>query len=90
MNLEIRDFENNIINYCNSSNLPIEVKRLVFLEILGKVEEKSNKDIDREILQRQEKQQKEHKTIEVDSSGEVVEKEDEQSLSADSVGELSE
>lgn len=90
MNLQIMEFENAILNFCNQSSLPSEVKRLVFLEILQKVEEKAYKDIDREMLQRQKEQQKEHKTVEVNSSGEVVEKADEQSLSENSVGELSE
>lgn len=91
MNLQIMEFENAILNFCNQSDLPSEVKRLVFLEILGKVEKQANKDINLEIAQRQESErqkEKENKTIEIGSSGEVVE--DEQGISEDCVGELSE
>lgn len=92
MNLQIMEFENAILNFCNQSDLPAEVKRLVFLEILGKVEKHANKEIDNEMLQRQQEQKEaeEHKTIKVDSDGEVVDK-DEQGISEpDKLGELAE
>lgn len=92
MNLQIMEFENAILNFCNSSDLPTEVKRLVFLEIFGKVEKQANKDIDREMLQRQEEQQEaeEHRTIKIDSNGEVVEENEQGIPEQDKLGELPE
>ena len=90
MDLQIREFENTIINFCNNSVLPVEVKKLVIADILKQLEKESDRIINLEIEERNRKEkEKQHKTIEIDSSGEVV-KEDEQSLSEDSVGELSE
>ena len=45
MDLEIRNFRNSIIAIANASNLPIEVKRLVFQEIYKKIQEESDKVI---------------------------------------------
>ena len=45
MDLEIRNFRNSIIAIANSSNLPIEVKRLVFQEVYKKIQEESDKVI---------------------------------------------
>ena len=39
MNTEIISLENQLVNVLNDSNLPIEVKRLVLAEIMGKVTE---------------------------------------------------
>lgn len=46
MDLKIRKFEEFLINYINSvDDLPVEVIRLVFVEILQQLEEKSCKAI---------------------------------------------
>ena len=45
MDCQIRDFEDEIIGVINTSNLPMEVKRLAIVEILHKVEAESNKII---------------------------------------------
>lgn len=39
-NSKIRDFQNKIVDMTNNTNLPIEVKRLVFSEILNLLERK--------------------------------------------------
>lgn len=92
MNLEIREFENAIINFCNASALPMEAKKLVMLDVLQQMKEESDKAVKMELAERSRKEQEEQdrKTIKVDSSGEVVE-EDEQGISEqDKLGESAE
>ena len=43
--LKIREFKNNIINYMNHTDLPLEVKRLVLSEILHETTQIVNNDI---------------------------------------------
>ena len=43
--LKIREFKNNIIAYMNSTELPLEVKRLVLSEILSETTMLVNNDI---------------------------------------------
>ncbi len=52
-NLEIREFEQAIINFANQSALPIEVKRLCFADILRQVETESERALGEEIVKRQ-------------------------------------
>lgn len=52
--LSIREFQQAIINFTNGSELPAEVKRLVFLEILSQINEETTKEIQRELSKRNE------------------------------------
>lgn len=52
MNLKIREFQTAIINFTNASDLPIEVKRLAFEEILHQLRETANQRLQEEIQQR--------------------------------------
>lgn len=45
MDLYIRETKNTIINYLNSRNLPLEVKRLLLADILTEVEAKADEEI---------------------------------------------
>lgn len=45
MNLEIRSFRDSLIATCNNSDLPIEVKRLVFSEINSLLKQEADKEI---------------------------------------------
>ena len=45
MNFEIRNFRDTIIAICNGSDLPIEVKRLVFSEINALLKQEADKTI---------------------------------------------
>lgn len=45
INTEIRQFRNSIITMTNASPLPIEIKRLVFSEVMTKIESESDKII---------------------------------------------
>lgn len=48
MDAEIREYRNNLILITNNAALPIEVKRLVFAEILHMVEEEADKAVAKE------------------------------------------
>lgn len=41
--LDIRNFSQSIINFCNQSSLPIEVKRLALKEILSQMESETER-----------------------------------------------
>ena len=45
MNLEIRKLEDNLISVLNGSNIPIEAKRYVVLNVLHLVEKEADKAI---------------------------------------------
>ena len=51
MNSQIRQLENELIGVLNDSDVPIEVKRLVLLEVLSMAEKESNKTITLEMHQ---------------------------------------
>lgn len=72
--LEIRKFSQSIINFTNESELPLEVKRLCFAEILQQIENASNKQISAEIMEKSVRE----------------EKSSEQNLQSHQLGELSE
>lgn len=42
LNLKTREFRETLVNTTNESPLPIEVKRLVFLEVLSQIEKASD------------------------------------------------
>ena len=54
MDAKIREFEVAVLNLTNQSDLPIEVKRLVFCEVLQKVSETSDSVIKHQISKRKE------------------------------------
>lgn len=51
-NLKIREFQTAIVNFTNASDLPIEVKRLAFEEILHQLRDGANQQLQIEIQQR--------------------------------------
>lgn len=59
MNTEIRLLQENIVNCVNSARMPTEVKRLVVLEVLMKLEEQANKEIALELQNKREEQESE-------------------------------
>lgn len=62
--LEIREFEQGIINQINQSPLPLEVKRLIMENICAQVNEATNKQIQVELTERNS-----NKESEVESNG---------------------
>lgn len=52
-NLEIREFSQAIINFVNSSPLPVELKRLVFADILHQLDSAANTILKNEIAERE-------------------------------------
>lgn len=64
INAEIREFENDIINYVNAcENVPIEAKYLVFKDILQQIKEEANRQVTAEQEQMKldsEKESEEH------------------------------
>lgn len=57
--LEIREFEQGIINQINQSPLPLEVKRLIVENICAQVNEATNKQIQAELTERNSKEESE-------------------------------
>ena len=57
--LEIREFEQAIINQINQSPLPLEVKRLIVENICAQVNEATNKQIQAELAERSSKEESE-------------------------------
>lgn len=57
--LEIREFEQKIINQINQSPLPLEVKRLIVENICAQVNEATNKQIQVELAERSSKEESE-------------------------------
>lgn len=55
LNLETRKFRETLIKVTNESPLPIEIKRLVFLEVMGQVE-KASEDAIRQKLEEMKKE----------------------------------
>lgn len=55
-NLEIREFSQAIINFVNSSALPVEVKRLALADILHQLDSAANTAIQGEIVERDRKE----------------------------------
>lgn len=51
-NLEILEFKQTIISYTNQIQLPVEVKRMVFKEILDDLHTLSNQEVRRELEER--------------------------------------
>ncbi len=57
--LEIREFEQGIINQINQSPLPLEVKRLIVENVCEQVNEATNKQIQAELAERSSKEESE-------------------------------
>ena len=75
-NLNIREFRENIIQYTNRTDLPIEVKRLVFEEIMKQLSEAADNEIKIEIARRdsEKKEGAEHaEGVQQDNVGELPE-----------------
>lgn len=53
MNITIREFQQSIINFINETKLPLEVKRLVLLEVTRQVTEASEMQIRNEVAERE-------------------------------------
>ena len=53
--LGIKEFEKAIIDFTNQTQLPLEVKRLVFSEILTKLEVAANEEAQAQALERENK-----------------------------------
>lgn len=83
--LSIREARENIIQYTNSLPFPVEVKRLMFLEILSQLETVTNQEIAMQINARNEEMKNLEQDKEADANrlqeSEVVE--DEQSVQSD-------
>lgn len=83
--LSIREARENIIKYTNSLPFPVEVKRLMFLEILSQLETVTNQEIAMQINARNEEMKNLEQDKEADAKrlkeSEVVE--DEQSVQSD-------
>ena len=56
MNLKIREFKQSIINFVNTSDLPIEVKSMVLAELSGQAKIMANEQIKKEIAERDRKE----------------------------------
>lgn len=50
--LEIREFEQSIVNLINSCSLPMEIKRLIVNDIAEQVNEATNNQINAELAER--------------------------------------
>lgn len=55
INKTIREFEQGIINYMNNNPLPIEVKRLVLINILQQTTDEANKVVLAEMKEQEER-----------------------------------
>lgn len=61
-NLAIREFQQTIIGVTNSSPLPIEIKRLVFKEVMQQIETAAEEKIQKEFAEMQAAKAAEEKT----------------------------
>lgn len=59
INLQIRQFREDIISATNASHLPVEVKRLVFVEVMKQLHEAADSVIQNELVQAKEESKKE-------------------------------
>ena len=60
--LSIREARENIIRYTNQLPFPLEVKRLMFKEILGQIENASEQEIVVQIKEREESEKEKEKS----------------------------
>ena len=67
--LGIREFQKTIIDFTNQSQLPMEVKRLVFLNILTQIETETEDELHKQVVARM--AQKKDRQIEVEEEGEI-------------------
>lgn len=56
MNLKIREFKQNIVNFINASDLPIEVKSMVLADLSSQAAIMANEQIKKEIAERDKKE----------------------------------
>lgn len=84
--LSIREARENIIQYTNSLPFPVEVKRLMFLEILSQIETVANQEIAMQINARNEEMKNLEPEKEVNTKQPLeseVELDNEQSVQSD-------
>ena len=62
VNLQIRQFRESVIATANASELPIEIKRLVFVEVMKMLQDASDDVIKKEMIQAKEDSKKEGDT----------------------------
>lgn len=62
--LAIREARENIINYTNSLPFPLEVKRLIFCEILSQIDSACTQEIAGQIEERKKEQEQEVEEVE--------------------------
>ncbi|MBE5878089.1 MAG: hypothetical protein E7290_14545 [Lachnospiraceae bacterium] len=67
--LGIREFQNKIIDFTNQSQLPMEVKRLVFLNILTQIETETEDELHKQVVARM--AQENDRKIKVEEEGEI-------------------
>lgn len=71
--LEIRIFKLEIVNFVNESTLPVEVKRLVFSEIIKEIECVTDKVINEQMNKQDEEAVADEQSVQQDSVGELPE-----------------
>lgn len=71
-NLEIREFSQAIINFVNSSALPVEVKRLALSDIMHQLDSAANAILQNEIAERDRVVAKEEKEAQENGTEEAV------------------
>ncbi len=82
INVQIRQFREDIILKTNASPLPVEVKRLVFAEIMKQLEETADSVICEELTQSVQERKKEELT-QLAQESKKEEDSDEQSVQSD-------
>lgn len=72
MDLRIREFQNAIEVFVKNSDLPMEVKRLVMNEIMGKITQEADNEIKFQILEREQAEARLSEESEVSKDAENV------------------
>lgn len=57
--LSIKEFSQSIIDLANKTQLPMEVKRLVFVDILGQIDIATNEEIKMQVINREKEKESE-------------------------------
>lgn len=71
-NLEIREFQQAIVNYTNTSPLPIEIKRLVISDILAQLNTEANAAVQSELAERINAEREQKKEVEDNGTEQAV------------------
>ena len=70
LNLKTREFRNNITNYINSSDIPVEVKYLAIKDICNQLESEANKAVAQEVSELERLKQAQETVKEESEAGE--------------------